>query len=73
MAALSICLAMVVSVGAILLFKWLHDLVRERNEKWVERYTIIAGRATALFIGSFAIEMILKGIEMWIKQLSGSG
>ncbi len=71
LAVLAIFLAMVSAIFAILVFKWVHDFVRKRNEKWVERYTTIAGRATALFTGAFAIEMILKGIELWLKQLEG--
>jgi len=66
-AALSITLAMGAAVGAILLFKLLHDFVRARNERLVRGYAEIAGRVTALFTGSFAIEMILVGIDGWLR------
>jgi multiple antibiotic resistance protein len=41
------------------------DYVQNRSELYVARYMDIAGRVTALFTGSFAIELILKGIERW--------
>ncbi|MDZ7750439.1 MAG: MarC family protein [Gammaproteobacteria bacterium] len=65
----TITLAMVAAVTALLVLKWLHDFVRYRNERYVERYTEIAGRVTALFTGSFAIDMILKGFERWMIEL----
>ncbi len=64
-----IALAMSAAVLALLALKWLHDFVRYRNERYVERYTEIAGRVTALFTGSFAIDMILKGFERWMTEL----
>jgi multiple antibiotic resistance protein len=65
-AALAIGLAVVLAIGAIILLKKLHDLVHLRDERYVARYIGIAGRVTALFTGSFAIELILKGIERWM-------
>jgi multiple antibiotic resistance protein len=65
-AALAIGLALVVAIAAIILLKKTHDVVRERDERYVARYMDIAGRVTALFTGSFAIELILKGVERWM-------
>lgn len=65
MAVLSITLALGSAVAALIFIKWLHDHVRSRNETLVQRYTEVAGRASALFIGTFAIEMILNGVEHW--------
>jgi multiple antibiotic resistance protein len=70
-AALAIGLALAASLLAIIAFKWIHDFVSSRNERLVRRYTEIAGRATALFTGSFAIEMILTGLETWLRTLPG--
>jgi multiple antibiotic resistance protein len=64
-AAAAIALALVIMTIAILLFKALHDYVRERNEPLIQKYMEIAGRATALFVGSFAIEMIMTGLQTW--------
>jgi multiple antibiotic resistance protein len=72
-AALAIGLALAAALLAIIGFKWLHDFVHTRNERIVQRYTEIAGRATALFTGSFAVEMILTGLESWMRTLPGSG
>jgi small neutral amino acid transporter SnatA (MarC family) len=59
--AVTICL---VTVG---LLKWLHDLVQPRREALIERYIEIAGRVTALVVGTIAVEMILKGLLTWAK------
>lgn len=64
-AALSIALGLAMAIGAILVLKKIFDFVKNRNEQYVARYMDIAGRVTALFTGSFAIELILKGIERW--------
>lgn len=73
MAASAIGLALLFSVAAILLIKILHDFFRNRNEPLVQRYSEIAGRVTALFVGSFAVEMIFTGIERWLTRLQGVG
>lgn len=69
MAALAITLGLVAAMAALVFIKWLHDHVRTRNETLVHRYTEVAGRATALFIGTFAIDMILNGAERWLNSI----
>lgn len=64
-AVLAVAAAVLVSVIVITLLKYLHDYVRERNEKLVDRYIEIAGRAMALVVGTFAVEMIMRGLEGW--------
>jgi small neutral amino acid transporter SnatA (MarC family) len=71
LAVLSIGIALTTAMAAILLVKALHDAARKRDERLVQRYTEVAGRATALFTGSFAIEMILTGIASWLATLKG--
>ncbi|MFC6634879.1 MarC family protein [Microbulbifer taiwanensis] len=66
-ASLAIVLAMVVAAGSMILLKAIHDWVQTRHEQYVERYVEIAGRLTALFTGSFAVDMILKGLERWLQ------
>jgi multiple antibiotic resistance protein len=69
MATLAITLGLGSAMAALIFIKWLHDHVRTRNETLVHRYTEVAGRATALFIGTFAIEMLLSGVERWQATL----
>jgi len=64
-ACLAILAALTLVTLAILAFKWVHDYVRQRNEALIQKYMEIAGRVTALFAGSFAIEMIMRGLEGW--------
>lgn len=67
--SLAIALGLALALGSIVVFKKVHDYVKTRSERYVERYVEIAGRITALFTGSFAVDMILKGIERWIAQI----
>lgn len=68
-ASLAITSAMLVAAVSMILLKILHDWVQTRQERYVERYVEIAGRLTALFTGSFAVDMILKGGERWLQLL----
>ncbi len=72
LAAVAIALAVVITVVTILFLKHLHDFVRPRNEKLIERYLEIMGRITALVVGTFSIEMIMQGLSSWIGHLGRS-
>lgn len=69
-AAAAVVLALSSTVLAVLVLKSLHDYVKHRNELLVTRYIDITGRIMALVIGTFAIEMILQGVEGWLQELS---
>ena len=71
-AVLAIALALGVAVAAILTVKYVYDFVSSRNERLVQRYTEIAGRVTGLFSGTFAIDMILRGLEGWLATLEAA-
>ena len=57
--------AMLLTVLGLLALKRLHGWVQARNETLVERYIDIVGRASALLIGSIAVDMIINGFELW--------
>lgn len=61
----SIAVAMAGMVLGLLTIKWLHGVVTQRNTALVERYVDIIGRASALLIGTIAVDMVLNGIELW--------
>jgi small neutral amino acid transporter SnatA (MarC family) len=65
---IAIIIAVFVCIATILLLKQIHDLIRQRREELIQRYYDIAGRITALFVGSVAIEMIILGIQSWIES-----
>ena len=67
-AALAIVCAMATSIACVLLLKRLHDTVKQRHEAYVERYIDIVGRISALVIGTIAVEMVLKGIDLWLGE-----
>jgi multiple antibiotic resistance protein len=62
----AIVLAVFSSVIIMVALKYVHDYVKARNEALVQRYIEIAGKVTALVVGTFAIEMIMRGIGAWI-------
>jgi len=64
-AILAIGLAVFITYVSMVLLKMLHDYVRPRREPLVERYIEIAGRLTALFVGTISVEMIMQGLRGW--------
>jgi len=66
-AILSILIAVVAMTVSILVFKMVHDYVRDRNEPLVHKYLEVAGRMTTLFTGSFAIEKNMNGLQGWLQ------
>ena len=68
-ACLIIFVAVVISIISILALKLIHDVVNQKREGLVERYIDIAGRMTALYVGTVAINMIMKGTVSWINKL----
>lgn len=68
-AVFSIIVAVLASVSLMILLKYIHDYVVVRNEELVQRYIDVAGRVTALVVGTFAIEMIMRGLTTWKETL----
>ncbi len=64
----AIVIALVISVGVMILLKTLHDYFRTTNDGLVERYIEIAGRITALYVGTVAVEMIMQGVRSWVQE-----
>jgi small neutral amino acid transporter SnatA (MarC family) len=66
------CLVIIVTVLAciltLMLLKKLHDVVLPRKEAIVQRYLEIAGRVTALIVGTIAIDMIMRGVRSWAEK-----
>lgn len=60
--------AIVTSLLVIAMLKFLHDLVHANREGLIERYIEIAGRITALYVGTVAIDMIMQGIRTWVDK-----
>lgn len=68
-AVLSITVAVLASVGLMIILKYIHDYVRVRNEELIQQYFEIAGRVTALVVGTFAIDMIMRGLAVWKETI----
>lgn len=67
-ACLAVVSAVALSLLIVFLLKSLHDFVRPRREALIERYIEIAGRITALYVGTVAIEMIMQGMGSWMEK-----
>jgi small neutral amino acid transporter SnatA (MarC family) len=68
-ACLVVLVAVVICLGVILMLKHIHDYVHHTKEGLIERYTEIAGRIMALYVGTVAINMIMQGLITWIHKL----
>ena len=60
--------AVVISIAIMILLKLLHDHVRPKREPLIQRYIEIAGRITALFVGTISVEMIMQGLRTWVHK-----
>ncbi len=67
-ACAAVLTAVVISTLIMVALKWLHDFVRPRREPLIQRYIEIAGRITALFVGTVSVEMIMQGIRAWADK-----
>lgn len=50
------------------LLKKLHDVILPKKEAIVDRYIEIAGRVTALIVGTISVDMIMRGLSTWISR-----
>lgn len=67
-AAAAILVSVFICIVTIVFLKRIHDYIRTKREELIQRYFDIAGRITALLIGSVAIEMIMVGLHAWLKE-----
>lgn len=65
LAWLAIVIALAISCLLLIATKKAFDYIHERNEQLVQRYIEAVGRASAIIIGTIAVEMILKGLDLW--------
>ena len=68
-ACLCVVAAVFICLTVMMILKKVHDYVRPRHEPLIERYVEVAGRITALFVGSVSIEMIMRGLGIWLDLL----
>ncbi|MEA3500404.1 MAG: MarC family protein [Candidatus Marinimicrobia bacterium] len=69
LAILSISIAVLFTVIILVLLKYVHDIVKRKKAYLIDGYIETVGRITALIIGTYAIEMIVRGLKVWISQL----
>jgi multiple antibiotic resistance protein len=67
-ACAAVLAAVVISIAIILLLKSVHDIMRPRQERLIQRYIEIAGRITALYVGTVSVEMIMQGLRTWMEK-----
>ncbi len=69
LACIAVIAAVSISLLIVFLLKALHDYVLPRREALIERYLEIVGRITALYVGTVAVEMIMRGLTSWISHM----
>jgi len=57
----SLTITIIIMIGLKLFF----DYLKPRDEKLLGRYVEIAGRITALVVGTYAIDLIMNGLHNW--------
>ena len=67
-ACLAILIAVTVCLVTVAVLKLLHDILRPRREALIQRYIEVAGRITALFVETVAVEMIMQGLKTWMAK-----
>lgn len=67
-AVLSIATALVGTIIGLMVLKVVHDLVSRTRATLIERYVEVVGRVSALFVGSVAVEMLMKGVFTWLER-----
>jgi len=63
-----VTIAVLVCAVTLVFLKALHDRVIPHREAIVQRYIEIAGRVTALVVGTIAIDMVMRGIGTWLTK-----
>ncbi|MFT6349976.1 MAG: multiple antibiotic resistance protein [Psychromonas sp.] len=63
-AAIAVISAIFFSLVSIIVFKLIHDPLKKRNERLLNRYVEVFGRVVALFTGTYAIEMIARCVVL---------
>jgi len=66
---LAVFTSVFVSVVVLYVLKITYDYVKPRNERLIDRYVEIMGRIAALIVGTFAIEMIMEGVQVWLGKI----
>lgn len=67
-ACIAVFVAVMISMLIMVGLKAVHDHVRPKRERLIQRYIEIVGRITALFVGTVSIEMIMQGIRTWTQK-----
>jgi len=68
-ACVVILVVVAISIGLLVVLKAGHDFMRPRNARLVQRYMEVAGRITALYVGTVSVDMIMQGVRIWADKL----
>jgi len=67
-AMVAVFIAVFSCIAIMVLFKKVYDTIHAKKEDLLQRYFEIAGRVTAIIIGTISIDMIMQGIKYWINK-----
>lgn len=60
--------AAAVSIALMFALKAIYDYVRPRRAELLQRYSEVAGRIAALYVGTVSVDMIMRGIQAWVEK-----
>jgi len=64
----AVVIAVTLPTISLIVTKVLHDFVQKNKEALLGRYLNITGRVIAMSIGTYAIEMIMSGVDLWLEN-----
>ena len=65
----AVLLAVTTSILLMVILKAIHDYLRPRKARLVQRYVEVGGRIAALYVGTVSIDMIMRGVQTWMNKL----
>lgn len=64
----AIVLAVAISIVVMIALKAMHDHVKKSREELIQHYIEVAGRVSALYVGTVSVDMIMRGILAWSEK-----
>ena len=64
----AVATAVATTLVVMFILKLLHDYVKKSREELIQHYIEVVGRVSALYVGTVAIEMIMRGLLSWSEK-----
>lgn len=68
-ASLAILFSVGFSIVVMIFLKFIHDRVKPKKGRLIQRYMEMAGRILAFYVGTISVEMIMQGLKIWVGKI----